>query len=67
MCYKYPSSNPQRGRRTCDMSNFLILVALLSILLVIRLVRRNSRRQKPELPDLLRSRLLKAKIVSRSM
>ena len=49
------------------MSNFLILVALLSILLVIRLVRRNSRRQKPELPNLLRSRLLKAKIVSRSM
>jgi len=50
-----------------DHTNFLILVVLLLVLVTIRLFRRMSRRQKPELPDLLRSRLLKAKIVTRSM
>jgi hypothetical protein len=50
-----------------DHVNFLILIALLLVFVGIRLVRRNSRRQRPELPELLRSRLVKAKIVSRSM
>lgn len=50
-----------------DHANILILVVLLLALVTIRLSRRMSRRQKPELPDLLRARLLKAKIVTRSM
>ena len=50
-----------------DHANILILVVLLLAFVTIRLSRRRSRRQKPELPDLLRSRLLRAKIVTRSM
>ena len=50
-----------------DHANFLILVVLFLALVTIRLFRWMSRRQKPELPDLLRSRLLKAKIVTRSV
>jgi hypothetical protein len=50
-----------------DHANFLILVMLLLAFVTVRLFRMRSRRQKPELPDLLRSRLLKAKIVTRTM
>jgi len=50
-----------------DHAYFLILVVLLLALITVRLFRMRSRRQKPELPDLLRSRLLKAKVVTRFM
>lgn len=50
-----------------DHVNVLILIALFWVLVGIRLVRWNSRRQRPELPELLRSRRVKAKIASRSM
>ena len=58
---------PKKEEEDVGHANFLILVVLFLVLVTIRLFRRMSRRQKPELPDLLRSRLLKAKIVTRSM
>ena len=67
LCYGYPSQRSLQGEKDVDHANFLILVVLLLALVTIRLSRRMNRRQKPELPDLLRSRLLKAKIVTRSM
>jgi hypothetical protein len=60
-------NNVIKGGKGVDHANFIILVVLFLTLLTIRLSRRKSRRPKPELPDLLRSRLLKAKIVTRSM
>ena len=54
-----------REEKNVDHAKYLVLFALLLILVTIRLARRKSRCQKPQLPALLRSRLLKTKIATR--
>ena len=50
-----------------DPASYIVLFALLLLFVTMRLARWKDRRQKPQLPDLLRSRLLKAKIATRVM
>jgi hypothetical protein len=48
--------------RSLDHASILALILLVFALVAIRVARWRNRQHKPQLPDVLRSRLLKAKI-----